>query len=119
LQVHSSTPQLQIIVHIVIGATSSSTQPPSFTATPLPTHTPTMVGNPMISQWANPRVVRMLVPLSQLPAHPKKWLPRFNPDNGLSVEEHTNNFMLSINLNGVTEEDTIVQLFPYTLKGVA
>ena len=27
--------------------------------------------------------------------------------------------MLSINLNGVIEEDTVVQLFPYTLQGAA
>jgi len=58
-------------------------------------------------------------PLSQLPAHPEKWLPKFNLDNGLSAEEHINNFMLSINLNGVIEEDTVVQLFPYTLQGAA
>ena len=59
----------------------------------------------------------MAGPLHQLPAHPKKWLPKFNPDNGLLVEEHINNFMLSINLNEVVEEDAVVRLFPYTLQG--
>ena len=49
-------------------------------------------------------------------AHPEKWLPKFNPDNGLLVGEHINNFMLSINLNGVAEEDIVVRLFPYTLQ---
>ena len=34
------------------------------------------------------------------------------------AEEHINNFMLSINLNGVTNEDAVVRLFPYTLQGV-
>jgi len=40
-----------------------------------------MAGNPPPRPRANPGAVRMLAPLSQLPAHPKKWLPKFNPDN--------------------------------------
>ena len=56
-------------------------------------------------------------PLSKLPAHPKKWLPKFNPNIGLLAKEHINNFMLSINLNGVMEEDVVIRLFPYTLQG--
>ena len=59
----------------------------------------------------------MAGPLNPLPAHPEKWLPKFNPDNGLPAEEHINNFMLSINVNEVVEEDAIVGLFPYTLQG--
>jgi len=65
------------------------------------------------------RAVAMPTPLSQLPAHPEKWLPKFNPKTGMLAEEHINNFMLSINLNGVTEEDIVVILFPYTLQGAA
>jgi len=61
----------------------------------------------------------MAGPLSQFPAHPEKWLPKFNLDNGLLAEEHINNFMLSIDLNGVVEEDAVVRLFLYTLKGLA
>ena len=59
----------------------------------------------------------MAGPLHQLPAHPEKWLPKFNPDNGLPVEEHINNF-ISINLNEVVEEYSLVILFPYTLQGL-
>ena len=58
----------------------------------------------------------MHVPLTQLPTHPKKWLPKFNLENGMLAEEHINNFMLSINLNGVTEEDVAVRLFPSFYK---
>ena len=61
----------------------------------------------------------MPAPLAQLTANPENWLPKFNPDNGLSAEEHINNFMLSINLNGVIEQNAVVRLFPYTLKGIA
>lgn len=67
--------------------------------------------------WTNSRAITMPAPLTQLVAHPEKWLPKFNRDNGLLAEEHINNFMLSINLNGVTEEDAVVSLFPYTLQG--
>jgi hypothetical protein len=51
--------------------------------------------------------------------HPEKWLPKFNPDAGIQADEHINNFMLSVNLKGVTEEDVVVRLFPYTLQGSA
>ena len=106
------------MIHTAIGAIPSSTQSPSTTATPSPSHIPTMAQNPP-RPWTNPGAVRMTGPLSQLLAHPEKWLPKFNLDNGLLVEEHINNFMLSINLNGVAEEDTVVRLFPYTLQGTA
>jgi len=53
--------------------------------------------------------------LHPLPAHPENWLPKFNHDDGLLAKEHINNFMLSINLNKVVEEDAVVRLFPYTL----
>lgn len=72
---------------------------------------------PQPRPWTSPRSVRMPAPLTQLPAHLEKWLPKFNPGNGLLAEEHINNFMLSINLNGVTEEDVVVRLFSYTLQG--
>lgn len=96
------------MVHTGTGAISSSTQSPSTTATPPPTHTSTMVGNLPPRPWANLGAIRIPAPLSQLPAHPEKWLPKFNPDNGQLAKEHINNFMLSINLNGVIEEDAVV-----------
>jgi len=69
--------------------------------------------------WNNLEAVSMPVPLSQLSAHPEKWLPKFNHEASMLAEEHINNFMLSINLNGVTNEDIVVRLFPYTLQAVA
>jgi len=71
------------------------------------------------SPWNNPRAVLMPPPLSPIPAHPEKWLPKFNPQTGMMAEEHINNFMLSVNLNGVTNEDVVVRLFPYTMQGTA
>ena len=68
--------------------------------------------------WNNPGAVLMPAPLNQLPAHPEKWLPKLNPEAGMLAEEHINNFMLSINLNGVINE-YVVRIFPYTLQGAA
>lgn len=65
--------------------------------------------------WSNPRVVQILAPLHPLLKHLERWLPKFNPDDGLLVEEHIHNYMLAINLNEVDEEDVVVRLFPYTL----
>ena len=75
----------------------------------------TMAQNPL----NNPGAVSMPAPLSQLLAHPEKWLPKFNPESGMLGEEHINNFMLSINLKVVTNEDVVFRLFPYTLQGAA
>ena len=71
------------------------------------------------SPWNNPGAVLTPPPQSQIPAHPEKWLPKFNPEAGMLAEEHINNFMLSVNLNGVTNEDAVVWLFPYTMQGTA
>lgn len=64
----------------------------------------------------SPRAVEMAAPLHPLPKHPKKWIPNFNPNDGLLAEENLHNFMLAINLNGVVEEECVVRLFPYTLE---
>ena len=32
------------------------------------------------------------------PKYPERWLPKFNPDDGLPAEEHIHNFILAINL---------------------
>ena len=121
-----STPPLQIIVHQSTGTStspsqssgiviSSSSQPQGSSSALSSVSSSTMAQSP----WNNPGAVLMPAPLSQLPAHPEKWLPKFNPKAGMLAEEHINNFMLSINLNGVTNEDVVVQLFTYTLQGAA
>jgi len=58
----------------------------------------------------------MPAPLHPLPKHPEKWLPKFNPDYGLLVEEILHNYMLAINLNDVDEEDVVVRLFLHLLQ---
>ena len=70
-----------------------------------------------VNPWSNPGVVNMPAPLHALPKNPERWLPKFNPDERISAEEHIHNFMLAVNLNGVVEEYFVVISFPYTLKG--
>ncbi len=121
-----STPPLQIIVHQPIGTSTypsqssgviiSSSSRPQGSSSPLPFVSKSVMAQ---SPWNNPGVVLMPAPLSQLPTHPEKWLPKFNPEEGMLAEEYINNFMLSINLNGVTNEDVFICLFPYTLQGTA
>lgn len=72
---------------------------------------------PPVRPWANPGTVKMLAPLYDLPKHPKRWLQKFNLDDGLPAEENLHNYMLGINLNGVVEEDCVVRLFP-NLQGL-
>lgn len=54
--------------------------------------------------------------LHPFPTHLEKWLLNFNPDSGLLAEEHINNFMSSINLNEVVEEDSIEDYFHIICK---
>lgn len=70
---------------------SSSTQTPSIsssTQTPLiisSTQSP-MAGQqppPRVQPWNNPDVVAMAAPLHPLPKHPKRWLPKSNPNDQL------------------------------------
>ena len=110
-----STPPLQIIVHPSTGTpttplksstivVSSTSQPQGSSSALSSVSSLTMAESP----WNNPGAVLMPAPLSQIPAHPEKWLPKFNPEAGMLAEEHINNFMISINLNGVTNEDVFV-----------
>ena len=94
------------------SSSSSSTQPASTS-----TQTPIMAGQQPARPWAHPGAIQMVVPLHPLPKHAERWLPKFNPYDGLSTKEHLHNYMLTINLNGVVEEYCVVRLFHYTLQG--
>ena len=105
-----------------ISATTSSASP-VVSSTSIPTTSgSTYIYSQILTQvmanqpWINPGVVLFANP-HPLPNHTEKWLPKYNLDDGLLAKEHINNFMLSMNLNGVAHEDIIVRLFPYTLKG--
>ena len=123
LQSQPSTPPLHIVVHQGLGALTSQ---PAHSSTLFPSQTsgiPIVVSTTtaitMADPWTRPGAVNMPAPLHPLPDAPEKWLPKFNPDDGTQAEEHINNFMLAVNLKGVTEKDVVVRIFPYTLQGSA
>ena len=54
-----------------------------------------------------------------LPKHPQKLLPKFDPDNDITHEDHIRQFTFSIRLLDVQHEDVVCRLFPYTFVGQA
>ena len=38
---------------------------------------------PNVHPWNNPGAINMFAPLHALPKYPERWLPKFNPDDGL------------------------------------
>lgn len=123
LRRQSSTSPLHIVIHQGIGASTSQL---AHSSTLFPSHTfgistvvPSTTALIMADPWTRPGAVNMPAPLHALPDAPEKWLPKFNPDDGTQAEENINNFMLAVNLKGVTEQDVVVRLFPYTLQGSA
>ena len=49
-----------------------------------------------------------------LPKYPKKLLPKFDPNNDVTLENHIKKIMLSIRIMDVQHEDVVCRLFPYT-----
>ena len=47
-----------------------------------------------------------------LPKHPEKLLPKFDPNNDVTLKDHIKQFMLSLRLMDVQHEDVVCRLFP-------
>ena len=55
----------------------------------------------------------------RLPRNPDKWLPKYNPDEKIPMEDHIKYFMQAMRLINVIHEDIVYRLFPYTFEGKA
>lgn len=114
-QVHLQSQPYTSPSHIIVQPSTRTLASPSQSL--VTSSTLSSVGSPTMAQrpWNSPVIVTVPAPLNPLPAHPKKWLPKSNPDIGILTDEHINNFMLSVNLKGVTEEDVVVRIshIPY------
>jgi hypothetical protein len=88
---------------------------PSRPSTPT---TPMANQNNPARPWLDQDVV--VVPGAQhpLPKHPKKWLPKFDPDSKQIAEDHIKKFMLAIRLHNVEHEDVVCRFFRYTFEGM-
>ena len=53
----------------------------------------------------------------RLPKIPDKWLPKYNPDEKIHVEDHIKTFIQAIRLRKVIHEYVVYRLFPYTFEG--
>jgi hypothetical protein len=50
------------------------------------------------------------------PSHPKKLLPKFDPETSGLPEDHIKKFILAIRLMNVQHEDVVCRLYPYKFK---
>ena len=69
--------------------------------------------------WLATDVVAVPGAQHPLPKHPEKLLPKFDPDNDITPEDHIKQFMISLRLSDVQHEDVVCRLFPYTFVGQA
>ena len=51
-----------------------------------------------------------------LPKNLEKFLPKYDPDDGVLPEYHVKQFMISLSLLNVEYEDVVCRLFPHTFK---
>ena len=52
-----------------------------------------------------------------LPKHPDKLLPKFDPDDKGLAENHIDKFILVVQTMNFQHEDVVCQLFPLTFEG--
>jgi hypothetical protein len=52
--------------------------------------------------------------MHNLPRHPKKLLPKYDPETSRLPEDHIKKFILSIRLMNVQHKYVVCILFPYT-----
>ena len=69
--------------------------------------------------WLDGDSMSVLGDQHRLPKNPKKWLPKYNPDDKIPVEDHIKTFMQAIRLRNVIYKDVVCRLFPYTFEGKA
>jgi hypothetical protein len=79
-----------------------------------------MAGNQnVIPTWMSQGALNIPGQMHDLPKHPERLLPKFDPDKSCSPEYHINNFYLAIHLLDVQHEDVVCRLFPYTFENKA
>ena len=70
--------------------------------------------------WRARSPLNLTPPLHNLPQDFDKLLPKFDPDEKTTVDDHLQSFYLAIEgLRAGEYEDVVCRLFPHTLKGAA
>ena len=66
--------------------------------------------------WRERTQLNLAAPLHDLPKHPEKVLPKFDPGKGVSTQDHLQNFYRSLNVLNVDHEDVACRIFSYTFE---
>jgi hypothetical protein len=74
---------------------------------------------PPYQPWLVPDAVFIPGILHDMPKHPEKFLPKFDPDRKDSAEDHVKKFLLSVRLQSIQHEDVVCWLFPLTFENRA
>jgi hypothetical protein len=57
--------------------------------------------------------------MHNLPIHPEKFLPKFDPETSGLPKDHIKKFILAIRLMNVQHKNVLCKLFPYTFENLA
>ena len=74
---------------------------------------------PPPASWRARTPLNLAPPLHALPPHPEKSLPKFDPGEGISTDDHLQSFFLALEVLAVEHEDVVCRLFPHTFKAKA
>ena len=73
--------------------------------------------NPLVPSWRARTPLKLSPLVHALSWNYEKSLPRFDPGEGISVDDHLQSFFLALESLAVEHEDVVCRLFPHTLKG--
>jgi hypothetical protein len=78
-------------------------------------------GNPPQNNqpWLARDALEILGRVHNLPQHPEKLLPNFDPETSGLPEDHIKKFILAIRWMNVQHEDIVCRIFPYTFENSA
>jgi hypothetical protein len=78
-------------------------------------------GNPPLNNqpWLAIDALALPRPVHNLPRHPEKLLPKFDPKTLRLPEDRINKFILVISIMNFQHEDIVCRLFPYTFENSA
>lgn len=69
--------------------------------------------------WMAQSPLGLCYPLHDMPRHPEKHLPKFDPEKGMLAEDHISNFYLALQIMRVQSDDVACQIIPHTLENKA
>jgi hypothetical protein len=78
-------------------------------------------GNPLQNNQPWLTIDALAIPgrVHNLPRHPEKLLPKFDPETSGLPKDHIKKFILAIRLMNVQHEDVVCRIFPYTFENSA